>query len=386
MTRRHYLQWVLPAVLIAALFFGCDRKPGEAIYYEALAQWDAGNLVRARTLLEKSIRRRTGSRDNADAFNRLGLLLWEMDEPQNAAEAFNESLRVDPGQFAVLCNLGVALSAVNDLAGAERAFREAALLKPENPRPLAFAGVVYAGNKKWEDAVRNLHKALDRTPNDPKLQTAMALAELHTRSAQPAVNRLRTVAKNNPDYAPALFNLGAIYSYRMGRTADAKTWYERYMQKASGIDAFSAFARTRIKTLQQSSSTPKIAYTPPESRDRKTAQQKFKQAVALHRAGKTTDAIRQYIRTVETDDSYERAFYNLGLAYYADGQMPLAGEAFAKAVQLNPAYAEARYNLALVYHYHLGRSPQAIRELETVLSQKPDYQPAADLLNQIRLP
>lgn len=384
MNRRNHLHWVLPSALVVLLFFGCGRKPGEKIYYEALAQWDAGNLVRARTLLEKSIRRRAGSSENADASNRLGLLLWEMGEPANAAEAFTQSLRVDPGQFAVLCNLGVALSAVNDFAGAERAFREAALLRPDDPRPLAFAGVIYAGNGKWQEAVRNLSKALARTPNDPKLQTAMALAELHTRDPQAAVNRLRAVARTHPDYAPALFNLGSVYSYRLNRPADAKTWYERYMEQASGIDAFSAFARTRIKALEQTAETPALTYTPPQTRDRETAKQLFTQAVALHRAGKTAEAIRQYIRAIETDDTYERAFYNLGLAYYADGQMPLAGEAFAKAVQLNPAYIEARYNLALVCHYHLGRTPQAVRELQTVLSQKPDYQPAADLLARIR--
>ncbi|HKL22752.1 MAG TPA: tetratricopeptide repeat protein, partial [Tichowtungia sp.] len=148
--------------------------------------------------------------------------------------------------------------------------------------------------------------------------------------------------------------------------------------------AFSAFARTQLQALSPPVEAPGLAYTPPQTRDRPAAEQAFQQAVTAHRAGKTEDAIQGYIRTIEADDTYERAFYNLGLAYYSDGRMVLASEAFKKAIQLNPAYVEARYNLALVNHYHLGNTPQALRDLQTVLSQKPDYQPAVDLLDRIR--
>ncbi|MBC8206261.1 MAG: tetratricopeptide repeat protein [Kiritimatiellaeota bacterium] len=381
---RNWLHWFIPALLVSVLFFGCGRRPGEKLYYEALDQWKAGNHVRARALLEKSIRRRTGSSENADAYNRLGLLLWEMGEIESSADAFTESVRVDASQYPALCNLGVALSAKKDFAGAERAFREAALLQPDDPRPLAYAGIVYVQNQKWDDAARNLRRALSRTPNDPQLQTALALTELQTQGAPAALQRLQAIAKSRPDYAPALFNLAAIYRYNLDRPTEAKAWFERYLDHSSGVDAFSAFARAQLQALNEPVKTPTLSYTPPKVRNRKAAEQAFKKAVALHRAGKTTQAIQGYIRTIEADDTYERAFYNLGLAYYADGQMTAAAESFARAVKLNPAYVDARYNLALVNHYHLGRTPQALRDLETVLSQKPDYQPAIDLIDRIR--
>jgi tetratricopeptide (TPR) repeat protein len=380
---RRRLHWIFPVLLGCVLFFGCGRKPGEKLYTEALDQWKAGNHVRARALLEKSIRRRTGSTENADAYNRLGLLLWEMGETKSAVEAFNESMRIDAGQYPVLCNLGVALSAQKDFEGAERAFREAALLNPDDPRPLAYAGIVYAQNGKWEDAARTLRRALARNPNDPRLQNALALTELHTQGASAALNRLQSIAKAQTDYAPALFNLASIYRFNIKKPAEAKAWFTRYLDNSSGVDAFSAFARAQIQALGEPIESPGLSYTPPRVRDRKAAELAFQQAVTAHRAGKTAEAIQGYIRTIEADDTFERAFYNLGLAYYSDGKMVLAGKAFSKAVQLNPAYVEARYNLALVNHYHLGSTPQALRDLQTVLSQKPDYQPAIDLLARI---
>lgn len=376
--------WIFPVALIAVLFFGCGRQPGEELYTKALKEWKDGNLVRARTLLEKSISRRTGSRENADAYNRLGLLLWEMGEPESSVNAFTESLRIDAGQYDVLCNLGVALNAKKDFATAENAFREAALLHPADPRPLASAGIAYLQNGKWPDASRNLQRALSRNPTDPRLLNALALTELHTRGAQAALQRLKTVVQTRPDYAPALFNIASIYRCNLNNPAEAKAWFARYLKHASGIDAFSAFARTQLQALDEPAETPKLTYTAPATRNRKAAQQHFQAALAAHRSGKTDEAIKGYLKAIEADDSYERAFYNLGLAYYAAGQMALAGDSFARAVELNPAYVDARYNLALVNHYHLGNSPLALRELQTVLSQKPDYQPAIDLLNRIK--
>lgn len=376
--------WILPAALIAVIFFGCGRQPGEELYAKALKEWEAGNRVRARTLLEKSIRRRTGSSENADAYNRLGLLLWEMGDMESSVNAFTESLRIDAGQYDVLCNLGVALNASKDFAAAENAFREAALLQPDDPRPLACAGIAYVQNGKWADASRNLRRALPRNPDDPQLLTALALTELHTRGAQAALQRLKTVAQKNPDYAPTLFNIASIYHCNLNNQIEAKAWFERYLKHSSGIDAFSAFARTQIQALNEPAETPKLSYTAPATRDRKAAQKHFQAALAAHRGGQTADAIRGYLEAIGADDSYGIAFYNLGLAYYAIGKMALAGEAFEKAVKLNPAYVDARYNLALVNHYHLGNSPLAMRELETVLSQKPDDQRAIGLLNRIK--
>ena len=378
------LYWIIPSLLSAVLFFGCGRKPGEKLYSEALAQWKAGNRVRARALLEKSIRRQAGTTGNADACNRLGLLLWEMGEIDPAVDAFNESCRLDAEQYATLCNLGVALSAQNDFISAERAFREAALLQPDDPRPLAFAGVAYLQNGKWEDAARNLRRAISRTPNDPQLQTLLAITELHSESPDHALRRLQSVLREHPNYTPALFNLASIHHHWLQNPLEAKHYFKLYIEKASRTNTFAAVARTQLQKLGTPAEQPAIPFTPPAKPNRENAEKDFQRALSFHHARELDRAITWYIRAVEKDDTYERAFYNLGLAYYANHQMALAGEAFSRAVKLNPAFTDARYNSALVDHYHLGHTDRALRELSIVLTQKPDYQPAIDLLGRIK--
>jgi len=381
--------WMVPALLSAILFFGCERKPGEKLYHEGLAEWKAGNLVRARVLLEKSIRRRAGSAGNADAYNRLGLLLWEMEEVDSAADAFAESCRIDSGKYGSLCNLGIALRAQNDFAEAERTFREAALLNPDDSRPLTRAGIAYLQNRKWDDALRNLRRALKRTPDDPQLQTMLALTELNTLGVTAALKRLQAVTRKHPGYAPAFFNQASIHLHWQKNLTAAKNAFEQYLAKAPDDAPHSALARAHLQKLSGANTpaTPArsaLTIKPSEKADRKKAEEKFQQALARHRAGNLQEAIALYIQALEADNTYERAFYNLGLACYASGEMLQAGEAFEQAVKLNPAFTEARYNAALVDHYHLGKPDRALRELHIVLEQQPDYRPAIDLLKRIR--
>ncbi len=373
--------FLLAILLPTILFFGCSRKPGEKLYYDALAEWDAGHLVRARTLFEKSIRRRIGRLENADAYNRLGLLLWEMDDITGAVNAFKESCRIDYAQQEVLCNLGVALSAQKDFSAAEQAFREAALLAPNDPRPLAFAGATYLQNQKWDAAVHNLRRALQRTPNNPRLQNALALAELHTVDVNIARERLQAVAKQNPPYVPALFNLAILFRDCLKDTEETKKYFTRYLDQSSEINAYTEQAQAELQRFDLDLST-KISFVAPNAPDRKAAEKIFQSALVHHKANQLEEAKEGYIQALEADDTYEQAFYNLGLIYYAQNKMVAAEEAFALAIQINPAFIGALYNGALVAH-RLGRNEHAKSELEIILSRQPDYQPAVDLLTRI---
>ncbi len=109
----------------------------------------------------------------------------------------------------------------------------------------------------------------------------------------------------------------------------------------------------------------------------------FEKAAAYHKKNDFENAARWYIKAVEEDDTYEQAFYNLGLAYYAASRLELASDAFARAVQINPSFTAARYNSALA-EYRLGNSSRALRELEILLKQQPGYQSALDLAGRIK--
>ena len=159
--------------------------------------------------------------------------------------------------------------------------------------------------------------------------------------------------------------------------------FERYLKQASGIDVFSASAQDQLQQLEKSVRTQPPVVNESKKRDRTAAISHFKKAISNHRNGNIEEAIHEYILATETDNSYERAYYNLGLAYYASEQMFLAEESLIKALRLSPTSVDTRYNLALVNHYHLKRTQEALRQLKKIISQQPNYQPAIDLLEWI---
>jgi tetratricopeptide (TPR) repeat protein len=374
------IRLLIPAGIAVVLFFGCGRKPGEKLYQEALTEWDAGNLVRARTLLEKSIRRRTGSLENAEAYNRLGLLLWETGDPAGAIDAFTESGRIRPGQFDVLCNLGVALAAGNDIGNAERILREASLLRPDDPRPSAYTGILYTRAGNQEAAVRTLSRSLQRTPNDPHLQNALALAELQQTGPNVALKRLQALAAQNPGYAPALFNIASIQLDWKQQPDEAARWFSRYLAVEKKDTPMAQTARLRLQAIAEGRENGTAVSSRPG--DRAAAEKQFNKALAAHKAGKLNDAVKGYRQAIETDGTYEQAWYNLGLIYYGRNDLKQADNAFTRAVELNPAFIAARYNCALV-SFREGGTNRALREIGIILSQQPGYQPAIDLRNRI---
>lgn len=378
-----WLRWIPIALLASAVFFGCERKPGEKLYHEALAEWDAGNRVRARALLEKSIRRRAGSQENAEAYNRLGILLWEMGNTDESIKAFDESCRIAPSQYDVLCNLGIALSAKNDISGAEQAFHEASLIRPDDPRPLAFAGILYAKNQKWDEAYKTLSRSIERMPDDPRLRNALALAELHTAGPETALKRLNALSKKSPAYIPALFNAASIQRYWLNNLPEARRGLKACLSNLSAGDPLAATIRAQLQEISSGAGGEKVVFTPPRKPNRVEAEKNFQKALAYHKANNLDDAARWYIKAIETDDTYAQAFYNLGLTCYAANRLEMASDAFAHAVRLNPAYTEARYNSALVA-YRRGNRDAALRELEIILARQPGYQPAIDLRDRIR--
>jgi|GEM_PF-1006298 len=90
------------------------------------------------------------------------------------------------------------------------------------------------------------------------------------------------------------------------------------------------------------------------------AQIHFDIALEYHKSGQWDEAIARYRQATGHDDLFGLAYYNLGLAYWAKGRLPLAMSAF-KAARACPG---------MVVQVHAGRR---LREL-TVAEQNPDVE------------
>lgn len=68
----------------------------------------------------------------------------------------------------------------------------------------------------------------------------------------------------------------------------------------------------------------------------------------------------------------ERAYSNIGWAYYKKGDIGKAIDNYKKALDITPDFVLARYNLGIGY-LSVNKVEKAIKEFESALKQAPDY-------------
>ena len=108
-----------------------------------------------------------------------------------------------------------------DFQTADREFQEAITLNPGYSRAHEWYGVFLAYMGRFDQAFSELTQAESLDPFAPIIQSDFAVAYYLNRQNQEAVTRLRKLLQANPDFIPALTNLGCILA-ASGKYPEAK--------------------------------------------------------------------------------------------------------------------------------------------------------------------
>lgn len=333
-------------LFLLALFSGCGDRSGEKEFNQAMKLAESGDLVRAQGQLEKAVRKLSDRERKAIAENELGIVLWKLGKKDQALESFSESCSLSGEITGANENLAIALCQAGRLDEAEFELTKILNEQPKNPTALLYLGIVQMERRNWAGAAKEIAKEVRANPKSPAAQNALALAELHQRQAETAIQRLKQLLAASPGYAPAAYNLAAIYDQWMHNSAAAIGWYRQYLEKSGGQGAFADRARQAIARLggggKPSSPTAKAGADKTERAARYVSE-----GVKLYSAKKYDEAADRCRRAVALDPASKRAQYNLGLCLYALGNYAPAARAFDAAVKIDPRFADARYMLAL---------------------------------------
>lgn len=93
---------------------------------------------------------------------------------------------------------------------------------------------------------------------------------------------------------------------------------------------------------------------------------------AYYNQGQFNKAIQEYLTALRLNPDHAKAHHNLGVAYYNQGQFNEAIQEYLIALRLNPYDTVAHNNLGNVY-YSQGHLNKAIQEYITALKLNPDY-------------
>ncbi len=333
-------------LLVLAVFVGCGGRSGESEFNKAMKAWEKGNLVQARTLFEKSTARLSGNDKKSLAFNNLGLVLWQLDEPESAANAFSDACTLSETITDARLNLAMAEFHSGRIDDAKLSLGMYLGENPDSKPALALQSLVAAQQRDWAKASRILYKSAAADPRDAAIQNALALAEAKGgQNPAPAVTRLKQLIIAHPDYAPALYNLAVIHDRILNDKTAALSYYRGYLKKAGDDGSHVANAQQAIALLSgQSSGTAASSRGNPAD-----AQQFLKEGDRLFSEKKYAEAFAQYRNAANADPSLKEAYYREGLASFYQANYDTVQKVCRQALTIEPSYADARYLIAYSY-------------------------------------
>jgi tetratricopeptide (TPR) repeat protein len=261
---------------------------------------------------------------------------------------------------------------------AERAFEKLRDLEPDVPEIYANLGLIYFQEKKFEQAVPSLRRALKLNPSLARLDTllAMSLAELGEyqealpalekgfhRSADPAVKRMCGL------------QLERAYSWLQQDSKAVEVALE--LDRLYPNDPEILYHNAKIFGNFAFLSVQKLAKIAPESVWRHQAA-----AEAYESQGSYVNAIDQYQRVIALDPGRPGIHYRLGrtlLARSREAASPEdlieASKEFQKELQLDSGNANAAYEIGEI-HRTSGQLNEAKDAFEMALKSHPDFEEA----------
>ncbi|MFO1488707.1 MAG: tetratricopeptide repeat protein [Verrucomicrobiota bacterium] len=362
--------------------------------------------LRARELAaaEKSYREALRcSPQHPEALNGLGLVQMQRGNTHDAVPFFDAALRQQPDYAPALLNLAIVSQySLNDRAAALQKYREYLSLPA---RPANWEAVNAAAAALEQDI-----KGITRPA--PVVNAAVA-------SNPPARTNLVTrTAAAKPEAAATTRPTNSAETARMAPPADSRTTRETsstagtVMAESSPDDSskpakpgfFQKLFHRNSTTNAAKSSTlppapaltvddsprvtsepaaapaappvlnvPRYKYhsiTKPSPGNRLAAEKSFLQGLQSQRNGDLAAAIQSYNRATAQDPAYFEAFYNLGLAAGAAGDIPQALGASEHALAIRPDSVDARLNFAQLLK-QVNFYFDAANELATVVAKSP---------------
>ena len=95
-----------------------------------------------------------------------GVSMMADERMEEAARAFEDALRIDPGHVDSLLKLGYTRFHMNDLAGAMESYNKVHEIDVTNAEAWNLKGLIYYRQKNYDKALDSVEKAIDSNPTD----------------------------------------------------------------------------------------------------------------------------------------------------------------------------------------------------------------------------
>ena len=294
----------------------------------------------------------------------LGMTTYKTD-PKTASTVLAEAIKLDLQYTPAHIYRAAALRNLGHLKQATEHLEIANELDPRNPFASLWLGELAVAAQQFEAAQSHLQQALKLNPEQSEAhaamaQVAMVRGETDTATAHAQASRKPTKYTQMQD--PLWWDV-----LKLGVTA------QRYAERGNRYLQQGDFKRAVSALETATSELDKDAHLWLNYGLALLLNKQYREAVAV--LENTLVVIRDNEKTarnaVEIADLKVQSHYNLGLAYYHNGQIEKAVVAYKKAIQLEPHFADAYGGLAVIY-WRRGDLNAAIRHCQKAIKIAPE--------------
>ena len=315
---RYEVDFCPALVLLAAVgILGLERALAVRPAWRRAARWAWGLLLAfslAFNLLASAIY-------HAEYQSRLGSLLLERGQVNEAIAHFQKALVLQPDDAGDHNNLGSALFKIGQVDEAIGHYQEALRLEPDYALVHYNFGVALVQKGQIDEAIGQYQEALRLEPDHADAHNNLGEALDEKGQTDEAIRQYQEALRLKPDHADAHNNLGAALDEK-GQTDEAIRQYQAALRLKPGH----AEAHNNL-------------------------------GLALGRKSQTDEAIRHYQEALRLKPNYADAHYNLGVACFQQGRTTEAIQQFQEALRLKPDNTDARRNLEAALAAHSSPPP-----------------------------
>jgi serine/threonine-protein kinase len=187
---------------------------------------------------------------SAPVHNNLGNALRARKDLAGAIACYRKAVALDPNLAFAYANLGETLHASKDLAGAIAAYRRAIALDPSNAKVYNNLGAVLHASKDLDGAIAAFRKALEIDPSQVKVRINLGnvlRARKDLAGAITSYQKALTLDRNN---AKAWHNLGGVLR-ETGEIAKSLAAFRSFQKIVAGTPATKELADQQIRYTEQ---------------------------------------------------------------------------------------------------------------------------------------
>jgi tetratricopeptide (TPR) repeat protein len=254
----------------------------------------------------------------------------------DAERLYRSALELRPDDVLTLYNLGIALATLGRQDQAIACYRRALEINPHYAEAYNNLGILLAGHGRLDEAIASYRAAVGSRPDYPEAHNNLGIALKAQGRLDDAVACFRSAIDLRRDYPDAENNFGNALR-EQGRPDDAIVRLRRAIEL-------------------------RPAY--PEAYNNL--------GIALKELGRLDEAAACYRRALDLKPAYPEAHNNMGIAFKEQGRLDDAMACYRRALDIDPNYKEAHNNLGITLQKQ-GRMDDAVACYRRAMSASPDF-------------